>query len=180
MSAVQTSQNSQQISVMLGTITYMMKRHIIILLSIYSLLAGCSWIKTYQSPQHKNLHIETETDSGSIFSKVRAAVDIYRVDADCKTEYEGTVQLKTPSINLGIPSNRLSFLVFVFARSGVLSSTSSTITYSTLLLPRIDYYYNIKVSYIDDIYNVVILETDPPKKKSREIERKDLNDCGSF
>jgi hypothetical protein len=165
---------------MLRTLPYMMKRHIIILLSVYSLLAGCSWIKTYQSLQHKNLHIETGTDSGSIFSKVRAAVDIYQVDESCKAEYEGTVQLNTPSVDLGIPSNRLSYLVFVFARSGVLSSTSSTITYSTLLLPHIDYNYDIKVSYIDDIYNVVIRETDPRKKKSREIERKDLNDCGSF
>jgi len=165
---------------MSGTLIYKMKRHIIVLLSAYILLAGCSWIKTYQSTQPKNFHIETETDSGSIFSKVRAAVDIYRVNADCKTEYEGTVQLKTSSVNVGIPSNRLSYLVFVFARSGVLSSTSSTITYSTLLLPRIGNNYDIKVSYIDNIYNVVIRETDPHKKKSREIERKDLNDCGSF
>ena len=165
---------------MLETLTHMMNRYIIGLLLAFSLLAGCSGIKTYQNTPYKNLHIKTETDSGSIFSKVRAAVDIYRVNADCKTEYEGTVQLKISSVNVGIPSNRLSYLVFVFARSGVLSNTSSTITYSTLLLPRIGYNYDIKVSYIDNIYNVVIRETDPHKKKSREIERKDLNDCGSF
>ena len=115
-----------------------------------------------------------------MFSKVRAAVDIYRVDADCKTEYEGTVQLNNPSLDVGIPSSRLSYLVFVFARSGFLSSSSSTITYNTLLKPRVGYNYDITVSYVDDIYNVVIRETDPRTKKSCEIEPKDLNDCGSF
>jgi hypothetical protein len=165
---------------MLDSFSYMMNRQLIILLWAYSVLAGCSGIKTYQSPQHKNLHIKTETDSGSIFSKVRAAVDIYRVDADCKTEYEGTIQLKTLYVNVGIPSSRLSYLVFVFSSSGLLSSSSSTITYNTLLKPRVDYNYDIKVSYINDIYNVAIRETDPRMKKSREIELKDLNDCGSF
>ena len=165
---------------MLETLTHMMNRYIIVLLLAFSLLTGCSGIKTFQNTLYKNLHIKTETDSGSIFSKVRAAVDIYRVNADCKTEYEGTIQLKNPSVDVGIPSGRLSYLVFVFASSRFLSSSSSMITYNTLLKPRDGYYYDIKVSYIDDIYNVVIRETHPRKKKSREIELKDLNACDSF
>jgi len=165
---------------MFKTLTHMMNRHIIGLLLAFSLLAGCSGIKTYQNTPDKNLHIKTETDSGSMFSKVRAAVDIYRVGPDCKTEYEGTVQLKKPSVDVGVPSGRLSYLVFVFASSGFLSNSSSTITYNTLLKPRVGYNYDIKVSYIDDIYNVVIWETHPSKKKSREIELKDLNACDSF
>jgi hypothetical protein len=165
---------------MLETLTQMINRHIIVLLLAFSFLAGCSGIKTYKNTLYKNLHIKTETDSGSMFSKVRAAVDIYRVDADCKTEYEGTVQLKNPSVDVGVPSSRLSYLVFVFARSSFFSSSSSTITYNTLLKPRVGYNYDIKVSYIDDIYNVVIWETHPRKKKSREIELKDLNACDSF
>jgi len=165
---------------MLETLTHMLNRHIIVLLLALSLLAGCSGIKTYQNTIYKNLHIKTETDSGSMFSKVRAAVDIYRVDAECKTEYEGTVQLKNPSVDVGVPSSRLSYLVFVFARSGFLSSSSSTITYNTLLKPRVGYNYDIKVSYINDIYNVVIRETHPRNKKSREIELKSLNACDSY
>ena len=165
---------------MLESVAYIMNRHVIVLLLAYNLLAGCSGIKAYPNTPDKNLHIKTETDSGSIFSNIRAAIDIYRVDADCKTEYEGTVQLKTPSLDVGIPSNRLSYLVFVFARSEIFSGSSSTITYNTLLKPRIGYYYDITVSYIDDIYNVVIRETESRMNKSREIELKDLNDCGSF
>lgn len=165
---------------MLKTLTHMITRYIIVLLLAVGILTGCSGIKTYQNTLYKNLHIKTVTDSGSMFSKVRAAVDIYRVDADCKTEYEGTIQLKYPSVDVGVPSNRLSYLVFVFARSGFLSSSSSTITYNTLLKPRVGYNYDIKVTYKDDIYNVVIWETHPSKKKSREIELKDLNACDSF
>ena len=111
---------------------------------------------------------------------MRAAVNIYRVVPDCKTEYEGTVRLKKPSVDVGVPSGHLSYLVFVFASSGFLSSSSSTITYNTLLKPLDGYNYDIKVRYIDDIYNVVIWETHPSKKKSREIELKDLNKCDSF
>jgi hypothetical protein len=165
---------------MLKTLTHMMNRHFIIFLLAFSFLIGCSGIKTYQNSLYQNLHIKTETDSGSMFSKMRAAVDIYRVDADCKTKYEGTVQLKNPSVDVGVPSSRLSYLVFVFASSGFLSSSSSTITYNTLLKPRAGYNYDIKVSYIDNIYNVVIREVDPSKKKSREIELIDLNACNSF
>lgn len=158
----------------------MMNRHIIVLLLAFSLLAGCSGIKTYPNILDTNLHIETETDSGSIFAKVRAAVDIYRVDADCKTDYEGTVQLKNPSVDVGIPSDRLSYLVFVFASSGFFSSSSGTITYDALLKPRAGYNYDVKARYIDNIYNVEIRETHPRKKKSREIELKGLNACDAF
>ena len=78
--------------------THVKIEHIIILLFVFSLVIGCSGIKTYPNTTNKNFHMTTETDSGSMLSKVRAAVDIYRVDADCKTEYEGTVQLKNPSV----------------------------------------------------------------------------------
>jgi hypothetical protein len=165
---------------MLQILTNMMNRHIFVLLLVFSLLTGCWGVKTYPNTLYKNLHIKTETDSGSMFSKVLTAVDINRVDADCKTEYEGTVQLKNRSIDVGIPSGRLTYLVFVFASSGFLSSSSSSITYNTLLKPRVGYNYDINVSYIDDIYNVVIRETHPRKKKGREIELKDLNACDSF
>jgi hypothetical protein len=155
-------------------------QHIIILLLVFSLLIGCSGIKTYPNTADKNLYITTETDSGSMLSKVRTAVDIYRVDSDCKTEYEGTVQLKSRSVDIGIPPGRLIYLVFVFSRAGFFSSSSSKITYGGLMKLNADYLYDVKVSYVDDIYNVVIRETNPRKKKSREIELKDLNNCASF
>ena len=83
-------------------------------------------------------------------------------------------------MDIGIPPGGLSYLVFVFSSSGFLSSSSSTITYGGLLKVNANYLYDVKVSYVDDIYNVVIRETNPRNKKSREIELRDLNECHFF
>jgi hypothetical protein len=150
------------------------------LLLIVSLLVGCSGIKTYPNTLDKNLHVRTATDSGSLFSSVRTAVDIHHVGADCTTEYEGTVQLEKPSIKIGIPSNTWSRLVFVFANNSFLANSSSTITYETLLKPRAGYTYEIKVRYQDDIYNVSVQETHPDDPARREVERRTLRACNVF
>jgi hypothetical protein len=157
----------------------MMNRRFVILMLAYGLLSGCAGIKTYPNTPDKNLRVRTETDSGSLFSNVHAAVDIYRVDADCTTEYEGTVQLDARSVAIGIPSGRVSYLVFVFARSGLLSR-SSTITYDTLLRPRAGQTYDVSVSYRDDIYNVVIREAGSQQGKGRVIGPRNLQDCRSY
>jgi hypothetical protein len=140
-------------------------------------IAGCSTLKPYQNTPDNNLHIRTAADSGSWFSSVRAAVDIHRVTADCKTDYEGTVQLNRPTIDVGIPSNKWSRLVFVFASSSFLASRSGSITYETLLKPRSGYQYEVLVTYKDDMYNVAVRETHPSSSVSREIEHKDLRAC---
>jgi hypothetical protein len=149
------------------------------LLLAVGLLTGCSGLRPYPNTLAKNLHIRTETDSGSILSKVRAEVDIFRVKADCKTEYQGTVKLKGPSLEVGIPSDKLSYMVFVFSNSSFLANSRSSISHDTLLNPRAGYNYDIKVSYIDDIYNVAIRETHPRKSVSRNIELKDLSACSA-
>jgi hypothetical protein len=140
------------------------------------LLAGCSGIKTFPNTLDKNLHVHTETDSGSLFSGVRTAVDIYRVNADCRTEYEGTVQLREPNVEIGIPAGRASYLVFVFANSSFFGS-SGKISYNTLLTPRSGRHYKIKVRYKDDIYNVTIQEMKSGKALGREVERRELSTC---
>ena len=140
-------------------------------------LFGCSGQKPYQNTPDNNLHVRTAADSGSWFSSVRSAVDIHRVTMDCKTEYEGTVQLNKPTIDVGIPPNRWSRLVFVFASSSFLANRRGSITYETLLKPRSGYQYEAKVTYRDDMYNVVVRETHPGSSVSREIEHKDLRAC---
>lgn len=150
------------------------------LLLTVSLIASCSGIKPYRNMAEKNLHIKTEANSGSFFSSVRTAVDIYRVNADCKTEYEGTVQLNKPSVDIGIPSNRLSYLVFVFSSSSFLTNTSGTITHNNVLKPRAGFYYEVQVNYKDDIYNVVIQETHPGEHVGRKIGHSRLSACNEF
>lgn len=164
----------------MATKLFVMSRYLTGLLLTVSLLTCCSGIKPYPNTLDKNLHIQTETESGSIFSKVWAVVDIYRVDEYCQIEYEGTVNLDKPLVEIGIPSDRLSYLVFSFSSFSFLASSSSTINHDTLLKPRVGYNYDIKVSYIENIYNVVVWETHSHKSTSREIELKDLSTCGAL
>jgi len=141
------------------------------------LCVGCSDVKTYPNTLDKNLRVQTVTRSGSAFSKVRASVDIYRVDAGCQLAYEGTVDLDEPTRGIGIPTNRLSYLVFTFASSTLLGGTSSATSQETLLEPRRGYRYDIDVNYEDNIYNVVMRERSPRANIVRELALTDLRAC---
>ena len=142
-----------------------------------SLLSGCSGLKTYPDAAPKNLVIRTETSSGSWFSKVRAAVHVHRVDANCQTEYQGTVQLGEPSVEVGLPVDRVSLVAFVFTSSATLGGSSSSIRVEALLKPRAGYTYQANLSYVDSMYSVVLREIDPRRSSSREIERKSTKGC---
>ena len=155
------------------------KWHLVGLLAVVGLLVGCSGKYTYPNAFAKNLHIQSETESGSIFSSVRAALGVYRVDDQCKIEYQGTVDLDGRPVSVGIPSGRPSYLVFEFASSSFLANSRRSISYETLLLPVAGRDYDIKVSYVDDIYNVEIRESRPGDAMVRNIERKDLRACSS-
>ena len=139
-------------------------------------ITGCSGLKTYHSELENNLQITAQTDSGSIFSNLDAAVDIHKVNPDCSTEYTGTIQLDDSSKDIGIPAGRSSYLVFVFEKSGFFSAETST-SYNTLIRPRNGYQYIAEVSYQENIYNVIINEVDPGNRTSREIETRGMYAC---
>lgn len=151
------------------------------MLSIWTagLLAGCSGIRTYPNTLDKNLHVHTATDSGSWFSRFRAAVDIHRVGEDCVLDYEGTVQLADRKIDIGLPPHRWSYLVFVFSSSSFLVNRSGTITQETLLKTRPNYHYQVAVQYRNDMYHVGIREILPDQSTGREIEPLPLEACRS-
>jgi hypothetical protein len=150
-------------------------KYAVLVLTIW-FVTGCSGLKTYHSDLENNLKITTQTDSGSIFSSMQAAVDIHKVNPDCSTEYTGTVQLDDSSNDIGIPAGRSSYLVFVFQKSGLFSAETST-TYNTLIRPRNGYQYIAEVSYQENIYNVIINEIDPGSRTSREIETRGMYAC---
>ena len=126
------------------------------LIALLFALAGCSGLQTYPNNLDKNLQVRTQVQSGSVFSKVRASMSIYEVNAQCQIEYEGTVNLEELSVPVGIPAGRWSYLVFDFSSSGFLSNTSASTASGALLNPQAGTRYDIDVSYLDDIYNVKI------------------------
>ncbi len=149
----------------------LMKRRLYAVPLAAGLLVGCSGAKTYPDALPKNMHVRTET------SNMRAELHIHRVDANCLTEYQGTVQLDKPSVEIGIPAGRQSLVAITFSSSSFLTASSRSIRYDTLLTPRAGYTYDIKVSYQDNIYNVTVREVDTRRSSNREIERKSLRTC---
>lgn len=144
---------------------------------LVGLLAACSGLKPYPDLPEKNVQVRTSTESGSIYSSVRASLSISRVDTQCRTQYEGTVALGKGAVQLGIPPERWSYLVFDFNSSGFLSNTSSTVAHATLLKPRAGHRYDVEVSYRDDIYNVLIRESRAGSGEGREVALRRLESC---
>ena len=147
------------------------------LLAVTSLLSACSGIKTYETSFANNVQVRTATDSGSWLSSIRTAVDIHRVGKDCATDYEGTIQLNKPMTNIGLPPDRWTHLVFVFASSSFLANKSGATTYETLLKPQPNYHYDVAVTYRNDMYNVAIREIPPNRSTGRELDPVPLRTC---
>jgi hypothetical protein len=141
------------------------------------LLAGCSGLKSYPDTAPKNLVVRTEASSGSVLSKTRVSVHIHEVDASCRTTYLGTVQLGDPTVEIGLPQERASYLVFNFHSSSFLGGTSGSINYETLLRPRGGYTYDAVARYRDGIYLVEIRESGARGKPGPELARRGLADC---
>jgi hypothetical protein len=143
------------------------------------LLAGCSGVKTYPDLASKNVHVRTKLVEERMFGSIRADLDVYSVDAKCEAQYLGTLELDKASVDLGIPSGQQTYLVFVFSSKGMLGSAKGSTTYTTLLRPRAGFEYRADVRYVDDIYNVDLIETQPGKKSGRELEPRRLENCRS-
>jgi hypothetical protein len=146
-----------------------MKRALAAALCIFT--AGCSSgrkVYTDEAPL-KNISVRPQ------LSGVRGALHIHSVDAQCKTEYRGTVDLDRASVPVGLPAGRMSYLVFDFSGSSLLRGSHS-ISSATLLTPRAGHRYEIEASYRNDIYHVALREV-PPKGAAREVTLADFASC---
>jgi len=137
------------------------------------LAGGCSTTKIYKDVLSHNLEVNSETDS------VETTLDIYSVGAQCESEYLGTVALDRSSIELGIAIEKPSYLSVGFASSSFWSSSSGFISYDFTLLPRKAFRYEVDVSYIDNIYNVIVYEVGQFTGEKREMEAAELWNCHS-
>lgn len=135
------------------------------------LLAGCAGgRKPYAEDQSaRNIAIRTQA------SGVRAALHVHGVDAQCRTQYLGTVDLDRPALEIGLPAGRTSLLVFDFASSSFLRG-SRRVSRETLLRPRQGYRYEVEAKYRDDLHDVVVRER-PPSGASRELPLLDPASC---
>jgi hypothetical protein len=131
----------------------------------FGLLAACAGHRPYSAGYDRNLSLRTSVDSGT-----RAAMDVYSVDTQCRAQLEGRVALDAPRVEVGLPQDRASLLVFEFAGSGFLGSRRTSITTQALLVPRAGRRYEAQVRYKDNIYNVELKEIDTRSGASREVD----------
>jgi hypothetical protein len=135
-----------------------------------ALLAGCTSARQpYSNDLAKNVEVRPA------LAKVRAALHIHRVDAQCRTQYAGTLDLDRPAIGVGLPPGAWSYLVFDFSSSGLLTG-SRQMRKETLLRVRPNHRYEIDAVYRDDIYNVVMRER-PAKGPARALPILDFASC---
>jgi hypothetical protein len=149
------------------------------LAALVVLFGGCSSLKPYPSVAPENVVVKSALESGSILSSMRGSVHIHELDASCHSSYVGTVKLDRPSVALGLPAERASYLVFAFDGASFLGGTSSSTSAGTVLKPRAGFRYEFAVTYKDNIYNVVLRESDPRRGASREVPRQELRGCSA-
>ena len=141
------------------------------------ILSACSGIKPYPNQETKNLHISAHTDA-NLFKAIDVSLNIYQVGSECQLSYEGTVKLNGASTPVGIPTNALRYLSFVFASSSLLGNSKSSITLDTLFHARPGANYDIALSYKDNIYNGRIWERQT--QGSKPIDQHELKSCWHY
>jgi hypothetical protein len=138
-------------------------------------LGGCmSAPRTYENTLPKNLMVRTKVDGGGV--KAAAAFDIYRVNADCSTDFEGRVNLENGATEVGLPGGAPLYLDFVFVTGGGFTSSVGAVRHGTLLITRAGHDYRAEVTYAKGIYSVEIREA-RKGAGSRVVERVPLTAC---
>lgn len=134
-------------------------------LAVAALLAaaGCGSTRHYAGSAEKNLQVRTAAAGASV------VMGVHSLDSKCFAEYQGVVTLDRPVIEVGLPPDRASLLVFEFYTLGVFSGSRS-IKKEARLLPRPGYRYEARATYKDSIYAVDLWEIDPSTGSRRELE----------
>lgn len=135
-------------------------------LAALCVLAACAGHQQYAGNYDKNLGLRTSVQPG-----VRAALDVYSVDAQCRAQPEGRVALDAPRVDVGLPQGRASLLVFEFSASSFLGGQRSSMTRNVMLTPRPGRRYEARVEYRDNLYNVELRENREGSWKLLEQER---------
>lgn len=115
------------------------------------------------------------TVRGELESGVRATLHVHRVDANCRSEYQGSLTLDGASVPVAIAAGRDSYLDVTFDTSSFLAGTRR-MNAGTLVRPRAGYRYDVAVAYRNSLYQLTVRETDPAGR-TRELPRRELAAC---
>lgn len=125
---------------------------------LLSIAAGCTDRKPYQDLPDKNLRVMTMTPAP-------IAVEVHSLGDSCTRKYEGYISLDRPLVEVGLPQDKSSLLVFEFPKAG-----DAPIKKEVQLLPRTGNRYELRVSYKEPIHEIELREIDPRAGTDREID----------
>jgi len=140
-------------------------------------VSGCSGIKSYANQGVRNMSIESRTEYGSFFSRVKASVDIYDAFNPCEMDYLGAVPLNSDSEAVALPLYKPLYLRFLFSTSGLLANTRGSVTLGTLFVAEPHRTYRAQVSYLNSMYSVQLWAGD--SGGSQPIDLVPLPSCRS-
>lgn len=132
-------------------------------------LAGCSGIKTYRNSSPENVHITTSAKEDWLMYRLSVELNIYSVSDRCAREYEGTRVINEPKNDIALPTDKLSYLEFIYVKYPVLGGTRYITKHGTLFRARPGMTYGIDVNYNSGIYDVYITEQNPVNGKTSPV-----------
>ena len=135
-------------------------------------LGACSGITPYRDAGAKNLYVHRDTARN-----VDAAVHVYRVDGQCRTDYRGLVELNSDTTAIALPAGKPVLLDFSFTTSTFLGASTHRIGRQVLLTPRAGSRYEAHARYRDDIYQVALTEHRSRDPAGRALALNGLERC---
>lgn len=137
------------------------------------ILSGCSSTSAYRNHLSKNVTAYLSKDSDA---DVKARVDVFLLDKQCKGPYQGTVWFGKEPGKIGILQNRQTLLSFKYLRSDWLTGKHS-ISEDALIKARPGYRYEAKLNYIDKAYEMFLYEINRRTGKRKSIKIIDIDGC---
>lgn len=124
-----------------------------------AVLAGCASEPAYISTAEKNLHIENKLIESGFVHKYYSYLYVSEVDHNCQFKYLGYIALNQPTLDIGLPTNKLLLLRAEFATFSRFSDPKSSridTSYFIQLKPNTKYAADIQrneIMYKFTMYN---------------------------
>lgn len=136
------------------------------------ILSGCSSTKHYHNNLNKNITASLSKNSDR---DVDARADIFSLDKQCNTAYQGSVWLGKKKARIGVQKNKQVLLSFRYLRSDW--TGKHMIADDAVINARSGYRYEAKLSYIDKAYETFLYEINRRTGKRKSIEMVGIDAC---
>ena len=135
-------------------------------------LAGCA--SQYPNTYDKNVIVNLTMEKPGLLTTAKALLGVNDMDANCKIEYWGDVELANGPNKIGLAPGQLTNLVVVIAQDKF-GGPSRSSRRSFLFKPAAGKQYELDVSYVDAMFDVRVYEIAGSKRK--ELSKPPASAC---